>query len=144
MISSSAGDQDGALADIAISNRAAEHMHAAPNTDDMPLHRFPIATLLELCRYHAMNRPSSAAYAWLNAQEVETLCLTYAELDRRARCIGAQNAQRGLQAGIQPQTKTLRNLDTRARRHAPDCTSSPGNVKQGAAVRALCIRRGAR
>jgi hypothetical protein len=60
------------------------------------------------------------------------------------RCIGAQNAQRGLQAGIQPQTKTLRNLDTRARRHAPDCTSSPGNVKQGAAVRALCIRGGAR
>lgn len=96
MISSSAGDQDGALADIAISNRAAEHMHAAPNTDDMPLHRFPIATLLELCRYHAMNRPSSAAYAWLNAQEVETLCLTYAELDRRARCIGAQMAAMGL------------------------------------------------
>src|SRR2546423_9605622 len=53
-------------------------------------------TLVDLCRHHARVRPSSAAYAWLSPSEIEALCLTYAELDRRARCVGAQIAALGL------------------------------------------------
>ncbi len=88
--------QDGVL----LGQAANEAEHAAPGVGAPrtaeDLDRPPIATLLELCRYHAATRPSAAAYAWLNALEVETLCLTYAELDRRARCIGAQVAALGL------------------------------------------------
>lgn len=61
-----------------------------------PADRPVFATLLDLCRYNASTRPSSTAYAWLNSREVEALCLTYAELDRRARCIGATLAAMGL------------------------------------------------
>src|SRR3954469_12019678 len=68
----------------------------APGADYGVRDRPPIATLLELCRHHASTRGSSTAYAWLDAQEVETLCLTYAELVRRARCIGAELAGLGL------------------------------------------------
>lgn len=62
----------------------------------MSLDRPPITTLLELCRHHASTRASSTAYAWLDAREVETVGLTYAELDRRARGIGAQLSALGL------------------------------------------------
>jgi len=96
MISRGADAQDGVRADIATSQRETEHTHAAHGAGGMPLNRPPIATLLGLCRHHALTRPSAAAYAWLNALEVETLCLTYAELDRRARCIGAQLVALGL------------------------------------------------
>lgn len=89
-----ADTKDGSLVDLSSPRREAEHI--AYGAGAQSLERPPIATLLELCRYHAATRPSAAAYAWLNALEVETLCLTYAELDRRARCIGAQVAEQGL------------------------------------------------
>ena len=85
--------QDGILGEPSLHEAA--HTHAAYSVAD-PLPRPPIATLVELVRYHAATRPSATSYAWLNALEVETFCLTFAELDRRARCIGAQIAAQGL------------------------------------------------
>lgn len=75
---------------------ASDNAPGRARSDAASADRPVFATLLELCRYNALMRPSSTAYAWLNSREVETLCLTYAELDRRARCIGAALAEAGL------------------------------------------------
>src|SRR5215472_4857732 len=46
------------------------------------------STLVELLRWRACNQPDQKAYAFLTSEEEEN-CLTYRELDRQARAIGA-------------------------------------------------------
>src|SRR5215207_1611230 len=47
------------------------------------------STLVGLLRLRAEGQPTRAAYTFLSDGEVEEACLTYAELDRRARSIAA-------------------------------------------------------
>lgn len=51
---------------------------------------FTPATLVELLRYRALHQPQQRAFAFLEDGESESSQLTYGDLDRRARSIGAQ------------------------------------------------------
>jgi acyl-CoA synthetase (AMP-forming)/AMP-acid ligase II len=53
-------------------------------------------TLIDVCRGHASDQPFRIAYRWLEDGEDESAALTFAELDRRARAIGATLQARGL------------------------------------------------
>lgn len=46
-------------------------------------------TLVDVVRWRAMHQPDQVAYRWLADGEAEELPLTYGELDRRARAVGA-------------------------------------------------------
>ncbi len=50
---------------------------------------FEPTTLVELLRWRAKNFPNERAYTWLKDGESEELIMTYAELDQKARMIGA-------------------------------------------------------
>src|SRR5215472_8827009 len=52
------------------------------------------STLVELLRWRACNQPDQKAYAFLTSEEEEN-GLTYGELDRQARAIGALLQKRG-------------------------------------------------
>src|SRR6476619_4138148 len=49
----------------------------------------PPATLVDLLRWRAAHQPDRHAYTFLQDGEAEAVDLTYRELDRRARAIGA-------------------------------------------------------
>ncbi len=51
---------------------------------------FRFATLVDVLRYRALDQPERRAFAFLDDGETESAHLTYAELDQRARAIGAQ------------------------------------------------------
>ncbi len=56
----------------------------------------PVTSSIADClRFWAERQPEKTAYAWFDGEESETV-LTYAELDRRARAIGADLQARGL------------------------------------------------
>ncbi|HEU4794556.1 MAG TPA: AMP-binding protein, partial [Pyrinomonadaceae bacterium] len=57
---------------------------AAPGISCEPL------TLIDLLRWRAANQPDLAGYTFLADGEQEEQCLTYAELDQRARAIAAR------------------------------------------------------
>jgi len=48
------------------------------------------STLVEILRWRALNQPNRLAYTFLRDGEKEEVHLTYADLDRRARAIGAR------------------------------------------------------
>src|SRR5947199_1588070 len=48
------------------------------------------STLVELLRWRALHQPDRMAYIFLKDGETEEAHLTYADLDRRARAIGAR------------------------------------------------------
>ncbi len=52
-------------------------------------------TLVELLRERVLHQPDQIAYIFLNDGEQDESRLTYAELDRRARALGAELARRG-------------------------------------------------
>src|SRR5688572_28844462 len=49
-----------------------------------------VSTLVELLRWRALHQPDHHAYTFLVDGEAEEVHLTYQELDRQARAIGAQ------------------------------------------------------
>ncbi|UXE61409.1 MAG: fatty acyl-AMP ligase [Woronichinia naegeliana WA131] len=59
------------------------------NYDDLqePFNKF--STLVELLRYRASTQPERIAYIFLRDGETEEACLTYGELDQKARAIAA-------------------------------------------------------
>jgi amino acid adenylation domain-containing protein/thioester reductase-like protein len=50
---------------------------------------FEFSTLVDLLRWRALHQPDRRAYTFLLDGEAEEVCLTYGELDRQARAIGA-------------------------------------------------------
>src|SRR5688500_28166 len=59
-------------------------MRTAPGINYEPL------TLIDLLRCRAANQPDHPGYTFLSDGEREEECLTYAELDRRARAVAAK------------------------------------------------------
>src|SRR5688500_20129923 len=59
-------------------------MRTAPGINCEPL------TLIDLLRWRAANQPDRSGYTFLSDGEREEECLTYAELDRRARAVAAK------------------------------------------------------
>lgn len=53
------------------------------------------STFVELLRWRAINQPDSLAFTFLQDGETQEQRLTYGDLDRQARAIGAQLQQRG-------------------------------------------------
>jgi 8-amino-7-oxononanoate synthase len=67
-----------------------EHLDYLPGTFFGPL------TLVEMVRHRARTQPDDLAFCYLVDGELEQVDLTYAELDRRARAIGAWLMSKGL------------------------------------------------
>jgi 8-amino-7-oxononanoate synthase len=67
-----------------------EHLDYLPGTFFGPL------TLVEMVRHRARTQPNDLAFCYLVDGELEQVDLTYAELDRRARAIGAWLMSKGL------------------------------------------------
>jgi acyl-CoA synthetase (AMP-forming)/AMP-acid ligase II len=53
------------------------------------------STLVEILRFRALHQPQQRAYTFLVNGETEGLSLTYEELDRQARAVGAWLQGRG-------------------------------------------------
>ena len=56
---------------------------------------FELSTVVELLRFRALHQPKQQAYTFLVDGETEEANLTYEELDRRARAIGAELQSNG-------------------------------------------------
>ncbi len=67
-----------------------EHLEYLPGTFFGPL------TLVEMVRHRARTQPNDLAFCYLVDGELEQVDVTYAELDRQARAIGAWLMSRGL------------------------------------------------
>src|SRR5215216_7901006 len=59
------------------------------STDSFDTGLCRINTVMELLRHRALNQPNQLAYSFLADRETEGERQTYADLDRRARAIGA-------------------------------------------------------
>ncbi|AFZ28242.1 acyl-CoA synthetase (AMP-forming)/AMP-acid ligase II (plasmid) [Cylindrospermum stagnale PCC 7417] len=72
------------------------------NVDHSP-HSLPkVATLIAILRYRALHQPDFRGYTFLENGEKESDCLTYQQLDKKARAIAAQ-----LQSFLAPSERAL-------------------------------------
>src|SRR5688572_22063736 len=61
----------------------------APFAGDASDSKVELTNLVELLRWRALSQPESVAYTFLVDGETSEVCLTFGELDLRARAIGA-------------------------------------------------------
>src|SRR3977135_316554 len=67
--------------------------------ENFSLSSFEPNTVVELLRWRAFHQPAQTAYTFLVDGEIEEEHLTYAELDRKARAIGALLQSMGVSGG---------------------------------------------
>src|SRR5581483_10006311 len=80
--------------DISLENRRYEPGAASMSTYQIA-QRVDASTLVELLRWRSLNQPERHAYSFIRQERMDDARLTYGELDRQARIIGAALQARG-------------------------------------------------